>query len=289
MFEGTSPNIALGVFIMERVGIDNCVNIGTFGDMFAVRWDNASFLNVTNNGVVFIGNISFIVIETSFINQFVGTLMDFGTSTFDGFNLVDSVVITTGAATLLSGLANSGNVNAGGIGTIVNNRSKGTLNIINIGPDDNLWQFALNDNIPDTRPSSLLSLQGNATETVIAVANTPVLIAGTWTIEDTSQMTADANGRMTYTGGKAARLAVTLSCSVDMAAGNDKQVGLTLAKNGVLITNTLMIGTAKGGDPTSITLPWEIDFDTGDFVEAFVSNEENTENVIVVSASFRAS
>ena len=289
VFEGTSPGNPIGTFIIERVAVDNCLNIGTFGDMFAVRWDNATFLNVTNSGILFIGNISFIVIETSFISQFTGTLLDFGTSTFDGFNLTNSVVITAGSATLLSGLANSGNVNAGGIGTIVNNRSKGTLNIVNIGPDDNLWQFDLNDNIPDTRPSALLSIQGSSTVTTIVSTSTPVLVAGTWTEENTSQFTSDANGRITYTGGKDARLAVMASCSIDMAAGNDKRVGLTLALNGTLIPNTLMIGTAKALDPTSITLPWEILFSTGDFIEVFVSNEENTEDVIIVSASFRTS
>jgi hypothetical protein len=247
LFSGSSPTLPLGSFIIERCSIDSCDKIGTFGDMFAIRWDNATFINVITDGVLLVGNTSYIELESSFINQITGTLLDLGTSTFDGFNFTNSVVLTAGTATLLSGLPNSGNVNAGGIGVVVNNRSKGAINLVNISPNDALWQFALNDTIADTRPDTLLSFS-TPTTTVLSAA-TPTLLTGTWVIERTSQMTGTVAGRSTYNAGKSAILPVTATISLEPVSGTNKDVNLYLAKNGTAIPNSRVATVISSGSP----------------------------------------
>lgn len=275
LFSGTSPGNPLGAFIIERCTIDNCDTIGSFGDMFAVRWDNATFFNVTSNGILLLGNIDFLGIDSSFINELAGTLFDLGTSTFDGLTIINSVIITSGSATLLTGLPNSGNVNTGGIGTIVNNRSKGTLNIVNIGPDDALWNFALNDNIPDTRPDSLLSFT-SPTTTVLAAA-TPAIINGTWTIERTSQMTGTTGGRVTYDGGKDAVLPITVTLSIEPVSGTNKDVNIYLAKNGSVVSNSQVITVISSGSPKNQSIAWQDSFSTGDYYEIFIESVDGTD------------
>ena len=72
---------------------------------------------------------------------------------------------------------------------MVNCRASGAGSLLDgITVDDEKWQFDLNDDIADSRPDALMSMQGNATVTTIAVAGTPVKVAGTWVVEADSQM-----------------------------------------------------------------------------------------------------
>ena len=287
LFEGTSPGLPLGSFIIERCSFDNCSEIGTIGDMFAIRWDNATFINVTTNGVLLTGNTSYVEMESSFINQLTGTLLDLGASTFDGFSFLNSVVITSGSATLLSGLANSGNVNTNGIATVVNNRSQGALNVINITPDDALWQFLLNDTIPDTRPDGLLSMQGNATNTAITSAGVGALAVGTWVLETLSQMSGTVAGRLTYDGGKDAKLPISASVTIEPVSGGSQDMGILIAINGTIIANSLRVSSTSSGSPVTLDAHWQENIEPTDFIEVFVTNESGTTDVLVSSAILR--
>lgn len=286
-FSGNSASNLSAAFIIRQCSFDNCVSIGTVGDTFAVRWTDAGFANVTTGGLLFTGSQGFVLLEASFINQISGILLDLGTATFDGFTLIDSVVITTGTATMLNGLPDSGNINTDGIGTIVNNRGKGNLDITNINPDNALWQFALNDNSPDTRPDTLLSMQSNATNTVISSAGVAVLVAGTWIVEETSQMTGDVNGRATYNAGKGAKLPLTASVTIEPVSGGSQDMGIFIAINGVPVANSKRVTATSSGSPATLDAHWQDILELGDFVEVFVSNESGTTDVLVSSAILR--
>jgi len=242
----------------------------------------------TADGLEFAGSWASVLWEVSGANVQAGTFFKLGTATFNSF-LVDKVLMTLGAtATFISGLASSANISAGGLGTILLTRISGTGTVLSgISPDDAFWEFFHNDEIADTRPDALLSMQNNAVQTVIAAVNTPVLVAGVWTIKDVSQMTADPNGRTTYIGGKDAKLPVTYSVSVEPVSGTNIKMSAFVAIDGVVDVDSKRSGTGSAGSPTSITIPWQDTFSTNQYHEVFVENNDTTSNVIVSSAISR--
>ena len=136
-------------------------------------------------------------------------------------------------------------------------------------------------------PHGLLSLQGNATETVISVAGTGVLIAGTWVIEDLNLMTGTTAGRFTDVSTNTIVLDLTGSFTVEPVSGGAVDISIVAAIDGTAVPNSKRTASASAGNPASITVPWQADLVLNDFVEWFVINEDTTVNVIVSSAVSR--
>jgi hypothetical protein len=156
-----------------------------------------------------------------------------------------------------------------------------------ISPDDDQWEFQLNDDIANTRADGLLSMQGNGTNTVIAVAGTPVLVAGTWVVERASQMTGTTAGRLTHDAIKAATQPITTSVTVVPVSGGTVDVSAEIAIDGTVVSGSKRTASAASGSPTSITIPWQEVLSTTTFVEVFVTNEDSTVNLLVSSAIHR--
>jgi hypothetical protein len=127
-------------------------------------------------------------------------------------------------------------------------------------------------------------MQGNAVNTVIAVAGTPVLIAGTWVVERASQFTGTTAGRLTYDGGKDATLPITGSFTVEPASGGAVNISIEVAIDGSVIPGSKRTGNTSAGNPISITVPWQEVFSTATFIEYFVTNETTTVDILVSSA-----
>lgn len=278
------------IFRCNDVSIVACDKIGTFNSTAGsvLRFTNVSPAAITTDGLEFIGDYSSFLWETSAANITAGAMFNLGTATFDSF-IADTILITLGAGSnLISGAASSANINAGGIGLVERMRISGAgTPLSGVSVNDALWEFRGNDDIADTRTDGLLSMQSNATNTVIASAGTPVLIAGTWVVESTAQMTGTTGGRLTYDGGRDAKLPITASVSVAPVSGANVSVSAQVAINGTIVSNSKRTGTASSGSPTSITIPWQENLSPADFVEVFVTNEDNTTDLLVSSAVFR--
>lgn len=96
------------------------------------------------------------------------------------------------------------------------------------------------------------------------------------------------NNRLRYTGANAKVLHIAVSLSMT-AAGNNKLVGLTIAKNdqplvGVAITR--QIGT--GSDVGSTALHGACEVATNDYIELWVTNLTDTTSVTVQASNFFA-
>jgi hypothetical protein len=259
---------------------------GTNGS--TTRFTNVSPSTISSNGSTITGGWNTWLWEISAANITGGALFDFGTATFDAIAL-DLVLANLGAGTtLISGAASSANINTGGTAIITRMLTSGAGSILSgVTVDDALWNFFHNDDIADTRPDGLLSMQNNATATVIAVAGTPVLIAGTWVIERVSQFTGTAAGRLTYNGGKDATLPDTGSFTVEPVSGGAVNISIELALNGTIVPNSKRTANSSAGNPASITAPWQEVLSTGDFIEWFVTNEDSTVNILVASSISR--
>jgi len=276
-----------------------CTNIQSTSARFGIFNGSSSILRFTNvspsftvDGLEFSGSFASVLWEVSGANAQAGTFFKLGTAQFNSF-LVDKALMTLGAtATFLSGLASSGNISSGGLGTILLTRISGTGTVLSgITPEDALWEFFHNDEIEDTRPDLLLAMQGNATETAIVAPSTDgsnaVKVAGIWITKTSSQMSGSTSGTSTYNGGKDAKLPITYSVSVDPSSGTNIKMSAYVAVNGVVDVDSRRSGTASSGSPTSITVPWQESFSTGTYVEVFVENNDTSANILVESAISR--
>lgn len=269
-----------------------CATFGLFNSSgpngSTTRFTTVSPSSMTTDGITITGSWNTWLWETSAVNVTSGELFDFGVATFDAI-VLDLILASLGAGTnLIKGATGSANINVGGSAFVSRMLTSGAGTPLNgPSPTDARWEFFHNDDIPDTRPDVLLSMQGNATATTIAVAGTPVLIAGTWVVERASQFTGTTGGRSTYDGGKDATLPLTGSFTVEPVSGGAVDISIEVAINGTVIPNSKRTANSASGNPASITLPWQDETSTSDFVEYFVTNEDTTVNILVSSGAER--
>ena len=280
--EGTSNVIIDNVDIQTSV-IGNIANLNILGVF------RCAFNSVSTSGWSFTGALgNAVTMNDCTIIQGAGSFIDLGVATFLSFDINNYLMIGSVGTTFLSGAAASANIRAGGLGRVIRGRDLGSETVLSgITVDDALWEFFLNDSIPNSRPDGLLSLQNNATPTTISVAATPVLVAGAWAIERASQFTGTAAGRLTYNGAKDVTVPITASLTVEPVSGGSIDISIEIAINGVVASGSKRVGNASSGNPTSITVPWQEVLSSTDFIEVFVANEDGTGNVLVSSAILR--
>ena len=120
-----------------------------------------------------------------------------------------------------------------------------------------------------------------AAETSIATQSVYVKAAGTTTSVNLHRVTMPADNRLTYTG--TPTIHAHIACSLSMtAAGNNKLIGLGIAKNGTVLTHSIVqrqVGT--GADVGSTALHADVSLATNDYLELWVSNETDTVNLTI--------
>jgi hypothetical protein len=127
--------------------------------------------------------------------------------------------------------------------------------------------------------------QGNATETVISVIDTPVIVNATYSAGSLQEFTFAA-GRLTYTGpaNRTMQVTVSLTASMNLVSAD---ITPSIAKNGAVITKSQQTPSLTGVSPsfTSMSVSALVDFVTNDFVELFIENNSNTDNITVQDVS----
>ncbi len=275
-----------GIFQLFDMTIGICDTIGTFTDLVGSQITNVAFGSVTTNGLLFTGAHGIFLASGNLMTITAGTLFDLGTATFDSLTLTSSFPNVGAAATLLSGAAGSANINAGGFATLQDILMIGAGTALSgISPDDVQWQFAINSTIADTVPHAMISF--NTPTTTTATVNTPTLIVGTWTEEDTSQYTTTAAGRTTYNGVKPITVAISIATSIEAASGSNKDITVYLALNGTEITNSGSPNRVSSNDPKNTSVMWELDIVQNDFMEVFIENNTDGIGLTVNKSSVR--
>lgn len=290
MFSATNPASTDSSFVMDECVVEQVKTIGTIArTVNGIRITNTSFLDIVTDGLTVQGANGYLLMEGVFMVQTAGIALDLDTSTWDGIVITNSALVTKAAGlTMLSGLANGGNLNSGKLGTLANVRVGGfgaTMSGITI--DDANWQFYLNDGLPDTRVDGLLSMQGNTTNTTIAAINTPVLVAGTWVVEDVSQMAGTTAGRLTLKTVKDTKLPIDVLLTLEPASGGSQDLCVYIAVNGTVKSNSKIVVSAASGTPANISTMWQEELSPDDYVEVFVANASGTTDILVSSALLR--
>jgi hypothetical protein len=259
-------------------------SIGTFGGSGSgMRLTNFSG-SATSGGMQFTGNWRVFIFEPTLSTIAAGSFIDLASATFDAISITETFLDYVAGSFFLSGALASANINTGGFAVISKANLKGAGTALQqVTPDDALFNFTNNNAIRDSRSDGILSLQGNAVATATG-ANTPTLTAGTWVVGPVGQFTGTTGGRLTYIGGKDARLPITFSASLAPTLSTGIAMSAYVAINGVVIANSRRQGTGSAGGPTSITIPWQHTFSTNDYVELFVENNTNATDILVSTA-----
>lgn len=286
-FSDVAP-LTSSFILFQAIAVWECKNLGTVSNLGLLSIEFSQFANITTGGLLFVGSFGNLVFSKSLgvINS--GTFMDFGTSNFNGIEIATFRVVTASGTTAFSGLPSSGNINIGGIGAIQQGRFDGVGTILSgLTVDDALWNFFGNDDIANTRADGLLSMIDNATETVILSIGAAVLVAGTWVNVTTSQFSATAAGRLTYIGGRPAKLPVTISTAVTVSSGVNQEIHFHIHLNGSIIEESKTETNIDSTDIKNQTNVWQLTMFPDDFLELFVENNSTTNNVTVIDAKFR--
>jgi hypothetical protein len=127
-------------------------------------------------------------------------------------------------------------------------------------------------------------MQGNSTATVIASTATPVLVAGTWTVDLSTNATCTTAGRITYTGTTTQILKINAALSLDPASGSNQNLQVYLYKNGAAIAGSRMEAKINSGEHKEVSLVYQISMATNDYIEIYVQNSTATNNITVSRA-----
>ena len=127
-------------------------------------------------------------------------------------------------------------------------------------------------------------MQSNATATVIASTATPVLVAGTWTVDLSTNATCTTAGRITYTGTTTQVLTINAALSLDPASGSNQNLQVYLYKNGSAIAGSRIESKVNNSEHLAVPLVYQISMATNDYIEIYVQNSTATNNITVSRA-----
>jgi len=284
----TSITPKTGVVSFDRVIVEECDHIGEFTNTGVVTYTTLIIEKINTTGATFAGSLIAFNLDTILVQEFVGTLIDFGTSTLDVVDVENATIFSdNGANVIVDGLANSGNINLGGNGALR------VINIIgdftstgNILPSDLRWNFSQNNKFPDSVNRAYLSMPSNAVVTAIAVIDTPVLVSGVWTDVADSRFVNTTGGRTTYLGTRGIAATVDLTFTATKQGGGTDSYRIHIAKNGVPDVNAIAEFSSDTTRSPNLAIVSLITLVENDFLEVFVECTTSTSDILITAANF---
>jgi len=214
--------------------------------------------------------------------------VDLGVNVYSSLEIQNLQVTAPAGAFGISGLVSSGNVLSGQIAKVSSCEFIGGVTPLeNLTSSDVRYSFSESGGIDDTFINALTSFNNNATATVIASVDTPVLVAGTWVENSASQFTSTAAGRVVYDGERSSVSDVTVSLALSPVSGTNKDMTGYIAINGVIIPSTGITARGDSGDPRTMTLMWLETLSQGDYIEIFIENNSDAVNLLVTNIIVR--
>lgn len=307
MFTGTSANFTMyqahltapsgtlfdltgGFLRMDNCTVDATTKDGTLTDVIGIVINRCSFLNSTD-GLEFLGSSTVAILSLSKL-RYVTTsatseFVDLGTIVFSTLEISNVVFTAPVGAIAIKGAAASANITTNKIASVTSCEFDANMTALSgITIDDKRWIFSANSLLADTMPDALVSLTGNATATVLSVG-VPTLVAGTWVLERAAQFTTTTGGRATYDGERDLVTPIDVSVVVNPASGTNKSIRAYVALNGAVVTNSGIAVNISAGDPKQISVPWQENLSSTDFIEIFIENETDSTDCTVSDATLR--
>lgn len=275
-------NVASGIALDWRsVNFSGCTINGRFGNIANFIMDNAAIIG--KGKFEFFGTADTVAINNSLLSG-DGTaysMIDIqSTATITRrFRVIYSSFIATASTVAINVDVGATIPSESYILNVCNFAGGGTY-LTGVLATDNKALFLKNVGIINSRDISQYFMNGNATETVIAVVSTPVKILGATTSAAVTSKFTNTDNRATYNGALNGYFKVSATLSLESA--NNNQIGIYIAKNGVILpeseTYITTGGTGKGENAFVQTL---VTLNENDFIEIFVENNTGTTNITV--------
>jgi hypothetical protein len=284
--------------------VDTALHIaGTVNPPVALDWTGVNYLNVPNIGLIdtcdnwiyskgailnsqnlqFSGTVGTVGIDNSI---FVGTgssgnILDIlSTCTITRrFRLIYSSMVVFGATVGINVDASATIPTEGYILDTINFSAGGTY-LSGVSYTDNKTRFVNSKGIENTAEIGNLYMLNNATATVISGSGVPTKVLGTTTANAINQKFSHSDNRLTYTGGLIRDFQVSVTTS--LTSGNNNVIGVYVAKNGTILTESEMYGTtSSAGRAESISCQTILEMEENDYIEIWVENNTATQNITV--------
>ena len=287
---GTLLNMTGGLARLDDSSIDATVKDGSLTDVVGLVVNRCSFLNSTQ-GMQFLGTATVQLLSVNKIRYVTTSAtnvhLDLDDSVFNSLEILDVVYDAVAGAIGVKGIAASGNMAANKLGRIAGCEYDPDMTPLSgITRDDVRWDFRTNTVIADTMPDAMVSLNSNATPTVLAVG-VPKLVAGTFVDERKSHFTNTTAGRITYIGEKPLTTPMDVIIVMDPVSGANKSIRAFVAINGTALANSGKAVNISSGDPKGLAVFWQAELQPNDFVEIFIENETDSVDVTVIDAILR--
>lgn len=128
-----------------------------------------------------------------------------------------------------------------------------------------------------------VTLQGNATETVIGTVDVPELIAGTFVVGIESNFIGTTGGRLTYIGDATRIFMVTLNVCINTASGT-KQCAVLIGKNGTAIAESQQDAKIDNNSERQISTSFLVSLAQNDYIEGYLMNATDSTNLVAHNA-----
>lgn len=291
VYDLSSPTSGGNIFFSTGVIITSCDKFGTFNNLNTVDVSQGSAISV-GDGITVLGNTQWDIFSMNKIAMFSTSAsfigVDFGTSLHQTLELRDLILRAPAGAIGIKGAASSANLTTGNLSTVNGGEFSGGLTPLSgISIDDIRWNFIDNAGISDSLSDALLAVNGNALETTITTVDTPVKVNAVWTCVRESRFTCTTDGRVTYNAERDGFFPVDGSIRLVSVGGTPIDATPYIAKNGAIIADTGRTVAISGSKPTQVTIPWQLTMAQDDYLEVFVENNTNDNNIIVKSAVIR--
>lgn len=291
----TFKNVHTGIYIDDNNGANAPV---------AIDWLGVNFLNVDNVGEV--GTVDNFIYDTgAFLTsqnlKFTGEIGTVGINNSllqgDGsakpiLDITDTATITRRFRIIYSSILAFGStvgINASSTATIPSegfildtiNFSGGGNYTTGILFSDDKARWSESRGINNSAAICNYYMNSNATATTIATSGTAVKVSGTTTSSSiTQKFDTTTTNRAVYKGALQRDFKVTVTMSA--TSGNNNEIGIYIAKNGTLLTESeTYITTNAGGKAENGVAQTITQMGADDYLEVFVENDTSTTNITV--------
>lgn len=292
-FVGT---LGQGLVNVRNILVLSCNKIGEVGGVLAFTLEGSNALNYTD-GLEIVGTGMAALSVSRFASGTTNasaTAIDLGSNVFSTLEIMNVVFQGVTGTTGISGLASSGNVAPGQVADISSCEFFPDITPLSgIAQSDIRYVFLGNSAIPDSVSTAFISFNGNATNTVIAAAATPVKVVGTFSENIASKFTTDSTGRIIFIGERVIAASVDIVISAGTVAGTDDATVFLAKGNTVsqpvptVIVDSGQVQELAANDPRTMITLWELNLVEGDFLEIWIQNDDTAEDILVSDAKFR--
>jgi len=273
-----NPGAALDWFGVNFV---DCPTIGTVANYANFIAQDCGFLN--SAGMSFEGSIGTVGFSQCIFDVSSGdTMLSLAASATitRRFRIIYSAFVAQTGETCLD-VDVSSNIPVEGYILDTVSFSGGGTYVSGVQHTDNKALWVNNKGINNSASLGFMTMSTNVTPTVVAEANVAYKAAGTTTLDSVTQkFEMPLDNRLSYVGAITRHFKVTVTAT--LSAGNNQRIGIYVAKNGSVLTNSENYSTTNASSRVeNMSCQTIVELQSGNYVEVFVENDTHATNIVV--------